>query len=245
MILAVFAKWGKSFLRAGNLQLARMKFHMCFEKCPQYETLDYSSLHESLSNLRSSKSFHQSRQSLNINIKPAKSPLLLNEIIQILESKTEKISLKVLKSLPSNKVIYDSTSSLQSNPNATSVRSEDSVSIINKLQSLNAIANGNYPLSEASGDIDSVPGPHLENIFYEECIYYLEKYGSHLSLCQFYIRHNEFKQALEYMLENEVGIDVFIEIYMGCLKDGRIICLQQSMLAIDSVLDIWKVGGYF
>ncbi|GJQ76679.1 hypothetical protein Trydic_g15535 [Trypoxylus dichotomus] len=221
----VFARWGKSFLHAGNLQLARLKFHMCFEKCSQYEAPDYSNLYESVSSIRSgSRSLHQSRLSLNISVKPLKNPLLLNEIIQILEMKTEKINMKVLKNLPSTKTLYDSTSSLQSNP-STSVRTEDSVSIINKLQSLNAIANGNYLLHDINGDFDKIDGPHLENIYYDECIYYLEKYGSHQSLCQFYVRHNDFRQALGYIIGYE---------------DGRINRLQETMLDFDPTLDTWK-----
>ncbi|KAI4468931.1 zinc finger fyve domain-containing protein 26 [Holotrichia oblita] len=237
----VFAKWGKSYLKAGNLQMARLKFHMCFEKCAQFETPDYSNFHESHSSLRgSNRSLHQSKLSLNSSFKPSKSPLLLNEIIQILESKTERVNIKVLKSLSSAKPLYDSTSSLQSNPASSTIRSEDSVSIISKLQSLNAIANGNFLQPDNCGDFDKINGPHLENIYYEECIYYLEKYGSHLSLCQFYIRHNDFRQTLEYIIENEVNTEIFIEIYMTCLKDGRIDHLQEIIFAMDPTLDIWK-----
>ncbi|KRT81270.1 hypothetical protein AMK59_5262, partial [Oryctes borbonicus] len=236
----VFARWGKSFLRAGNLQSARLKFHMCFEKCSQYDPPDYSNLYESFSSLRSgSRSLHQSKLSLNTSIKPLKSPLLLNEIIQILESKTEKINIKVLKSLSGTKSLYDSTSSLQSNLH-TSVRSEDSVSIINRLQSLNAVANGNFLHLDVNGDVDKIDGPHLENIYYEECIYYLEKYGSHQSLCQFYMRHNDFSQALGYIMKYEVSADTFVDIYMTCLKDGRIHYLQEAMQNFDPTLDMWK-----
>lgn len=218
---------------------------MCFEKCSQYEAPDYSNLYESSSSLRgSSRSLHQSKLSLNLPVKPQKSPLLLNEIIQILESKTEKINMKVFKNIASTKSLYDSTTSLQSNPNMP-VRSEDSVSIINKLQSLSAIANGNYILSDNGGDCERTSGPHLENIYYDECVYYLEKYGSHASLCQFYIRHDDFRQALEYIIENEVNTDIFIDVYMTCLKDGRINRLQEVMLIMDSTLDTWKVNIFF
>nr|XP_022905639.1 zinc finger FYVE domain-containing protein 26 homolog [Onthophagus taurus] len=235
----IFAMWGKSFLQAGNLQLARQKFKMCFEKTTHFD-LDRLSLSENQS-LRSNRSYYRT---LTDNKKILKDPLLLTEIVQILESKIDRINPKLYKQFPSTRSMYESTSSLASVStilNDQKYQNEDAVCIMNDLLSLEAIEQGNYAPSNFTIDENcEFYKPHIENIFYEECVYYLNKYGSAISLCQFYVRHKDFSEALLFIHKNKLSKDIFIEIYIDCLKEGVIELLHNAIVKIDPSFDIWK-----
>lgn len=236
----VFAAWGKSYLKAGSLQLAREKFQRCFDKTAHYETStelsgSYSSAH--LQHSKRSRSFSAAEN------RPTKNPPLLNEIVHILESNTCVIDARILKDVKNAKPLSSSTWSLNSSVNLP-LHNDPAVCILNKLKNLSNIAAGNYcAISDGSDSVKSlnVAKPHLEPIFYEECIYYLSRYGSHMSLLEFYVKHGDIYECLRYMLENHLSSDVFIEIYMLCLRENLVTILQENMSKIDSTLDVWKV----
>uniref|UniRef100_A0A1Y1MZQ5 FYVE-type domain-containing protein n=1 Tax=Photinus pyralis TaxID=7054 RepID=A0A1Y1MZQ5_PHOPY len=233
----VFAAWGKSYLKAGSLQRAREKFQRCFDKTAHYETSTELSNSYSSTQLPHylSKVLHSSEN------RPIKNPPLLNEIIQILESYTTIIDPKIVKEVKMSNTLLSSTCSL--NSSTTSVQNDMAVCILNKLRNLNNVMNGNYSAySDTTESMSSVgkTKPYLEPLFYEECVYYLTKYGSHISVLEFYLKHSDYHQCLKYMLDHRLNSDYFIDVYMLCLKENCVSELHETMSEIDSTLDIWK-----
>lgn len=243
--LGVFAAWGKSCLKAGSLLLAREKFQRCLDKNSQYENStnlsrlsDFNSSLDSLSLGRSRMSSRVSSTSISSENKPIKDPPLLYEIIQILETKTRTTSPKVIEKAQKVK-ISGSVSSLNQ-LSSFSVPVDTALSIVNRIKNLKEIASGNYSLSESKKINCYTSRPIIDPIFYDECVYYLSKYGTHLSLLEFYVRHGDIHTALMYLLECHLPSEIFIEVYMKCLKDGIVTILQEHMSRIDSSLDLWK-----
>lgn len=210
----VFAAWGKSCLKAGCLQMAREKFQRCFDKSGHYDSLSVSVVDDDLIDGAGFRSKF-SRSSTTDN-KPLKNPAILEQIIEILESRT---------------ISFTS----QTSPRKTTDKNNASAILIKaKLRNLKSIANGNL---ESKTDFK---GCNLDPVYFQECLYYLNKYGSHLGLLQFYLKHNNITQSLIYMYDNKVAVDIFIEVYIICLKDGKVNQLQKAMSRIDSTLEIWK-----
>ncbi|KAF5271758.1 hypothetical protein FQA39_LY08081 [Lamprigera yunnana] len=227
----VFAAWGKSYLRAGSLQKAREKFQRFFDKTGYYEAS--TDLSGSFSHFRTKMALPENH--------PIKNPPLLNEIIYILESNTTVMDPKILKDFK-HSTMTSSICSLNSS-STISVLSDQALCILNKLKNLNNIVAGNYDAYSDSAEavsILSVSKPYLDPLFYEECLYYLTKYGSHFSVLEFFIKHKRFCECLRYMLDHHLSTEHFIDIYMLCLRENHIHALHEAMSKIDSTLDIWK-----
>ncbi|XP_039282914.1 uncharacterized protein LOC111062947 [Nilaparvata lugens] len=76
---------------------------------------------------------------------------------------------------------------------------------------------------------------------YNECLYYLTKYGSHAQNLEFLVSHGEIAQVLDYTLEKNIDPNTFIEnVYLPCLRTARVQNLHQIMLSIDPQLTVWK-----
>lgn len=164
-----------------------------------------------------------------------RNPPLLKEIVHILESNCTPIENNLCVQVLNAK----KKESTKRNP---SRQNESAISILNKLKNLDAIASGNYySIPEDTHSATNNGKPYIEKIFYNECIFYLQKYGSHLSLLQFYVKHGEFHDALLYVVENQLNPEIFVEIYMLCLKSGVVNKLQENMSNIDCTLNLWKV----
>lgn len=216
----VFAAWGKCCLKSGSLQLAREKFQRCFTP------FEVSA---------------ESEASTSSGDNRLKDPPLLWEIIQILETKTTPINKKVLKKLEDSKKFTASTFSLNQSLCFT-LPLDPAICILNKLKNLDAIAAGNYYEEDETEDRAILNHkPRIQPLFYEECIFYLQKYGSALSLLRFLVKHNDFPRALHYIVENKIPLDTFTEIYLICLKEGVVDDLHACMSEIDPSLDVWKV----
>ncbi|XP_072390542.1 zinc finger FYVE domain-containing protein 26 homolog isoform X1 [Diabrotica undecimpunctata] len=237
----VFAVWGKSCLKAGSLQLAREKFQRYFDKTGHYDNISeysfsiQSDISESLS--RSKNVSRASNLSPLPESKPIKNPSLLNEIIHILEANTISIDPDIGTK---NESLSGSLSSL--NQSFIFSQSESAICVLNKLKNLKNIASKHYYQPVQAELKSHSTKPPIHKIFYDECVYYLRRYGSHLSLLDFYIKHGDIQVALNYIIDNNLGTEVFIEIYMKCLKDGIVATLQEKISLIDSTLDLWK--GY-
>jgi zinc finger FYVE domain-containing protein 26 len=240
----VFTAWGKSCLKAGCLLLAREKFQRVLDKNSQYETssISRSDLNRSLDSLSlPSRSRVSSRISIGSTCsesKPLKDPPLLHEIVQILESNTRIVHPKALKKAQSIQ-ISGSLSSLNQMSHY-SVQVDTALSIVSRVKNLQQIASGNYSLSRDNETKSCASRPTIDPIFYDECVYYLSKYGTHLSLLEFFLRHGDVHEVLVYILENQLSSEIFIEIYTKCLKEGVVNVLQGEMSKIDSSLEIWK-----
>lgn len=221
-------------MKAGSLQLAREKFQRCLLKAPFDATSELESSFSVGKRLRTTSSSASSAEN-----RP-KDPPLLYEIIQILETKTIPIHKNVLKKMDSGKMLSASTFSL--NQLGFNLPSDAAICILNKLKNLDAIAAGNYYEEEADENKVLNFTPRIQPIFYEECIFYLQKYGSPYSLLRFFTKHNDFNAALKYVLDAKIAPDIFTEIYIICLKDGLIDKLHACMREMDTSLDIWKVA---
>ena len=244
--LGVFAAWGKSCLKAGSLVLAREKFQRCLDKTGHYESTsdqaslsDFDESHESLN--RGRYISRTSNMSSVSDTKPVKNPPILNEIIYILESKTLPVDSDVIKDIEDQQL---SNSTLTLNQSfGKSSQAGAAISILSKLKNLKNISNGNYCQSTERYKLKSYSSrPSIDYLFYDECIYYLTKYGTHSSLLDFYVKHGDISRALNYIVDNQLNTDPFIDVYMKCLKDGVINILQENMAKIDSTLEVWKVS---
>lgn len=234
----VFAAWGKSCLKAGCLFSAREKFQRCFEKI-LHKTSEYFLSSDSDSSRDGLKPIRHLRISSTSDMKPVRTPPLLKEIIQMLESNSTPIDEELLKVTKNNKLHI----TLNRSQNLSGTQVDVAVCILNKLKHLNAIAAGNYySINEEKLTQSQKKKPYIEPIIYKECLFYLQKYGTHLSLLEFYVKHKEFHDALLYLIENRLTPDIFIEIYMICLKSGVVNKLQENMSSIDSTLNLWKVS---
>ncbi|KAJ8962783.1 hypothetical protein NQ318_001182 [Aromia moschata] len=244
-VTGVFGAWGKNCLKAGSLLAARDKFQRCLDKNSYYENLsDYNSQSDIDETSENPTKPRPTSKTSNVNVlsetKPAKNPSLLNEIIYILESKTMNISSEVLKHRENQK-LSTSLLSLSQCSSIISFQPDAAVCVLNKLKNLNKVSAGNYyQLTNNEKTRPCASRPSISDIFYEECIYYLTKYGTHLSLLEFYIRHGNIDSALNYIVDNQLSTEVFIDIYLKCLKEGIVSVLQEHMSDIDSTLDLWK-----
>lgn len=223
-ISGVFVAWGKACLKVGNVQMARTKFEKCMDRSAHFER-------DKTSNLGTlEQSRHRfSKSSWNLDTlrgsKPSRDPPLLKDIIQILEPMIRTSNLK-------------ETQYYQRNDHSQAML------IVNKLESLNALASRNTRLQDNESVDQSRYGDdetEMRNVFYDECVYYLNNYGSHLILCQFFVKYGDFDRVLRYICDNDLNADLFIEIYLMCLKMGRIEELHKAMINIDVTFKMWEV----
>ncbi|XP_044744679.1 zinc finger FYVE domain-containing protein 26 [Coccinella septempunctata] len=235
---SVFAAWGKKLLKAGCLTKAREKINRCFNSNRRYDSRcdSFSEYDDEVSAKGSNFYLNKSFSDLNEK-KPLTNSPLLNEIINILECKSAVIDKNIvdevsMANLSTSKVLNQ----------CYLIQKDPAVSILNKLRNLDCISSGKYyfPTDRKVQISYATNRPIVDTVFYNECIFYLSRYGSHQSLLDFYIRHGELDQALQYILGNNMGSDIFIEIYMNCLKDGLVNVLQENIAKIDSTLDVWK-----
>ncbi|XP_070571338.1 zinc finger FYVE domain-containing protein 26-like isoform X2 [Ptychodera flava] len=75
----------------------------------------------------------------------------------------------------------------------------------------------------------------------EECLYYLKSYGSHLSIVEFYKKHNFLPKAVQYIVEQQCSTEIFIEgLLLPSIKGGDLSQLQEQMLIYDPSLEKWN-----
>ncbi|XP_024936036.1 zinc finger FYVE domain-containing protein 26 homolog isoform X2 [Cephus cinctus] len=231
----VWAAWGKACLKVGCFEQARDKFTHCLDKvlyegndewiflpCPSEisgESNDNVVSTSKQPKAPDGKLESEAKNNLKIQKKheilrnrPAKDPPLLSEILQILE----------------NLNLYD-----QSGIHDTRAKSTVAHEVLSTLNSLTALSQGQCNVSHSTSI--------TKNIYYQESLYYLLMYGSHLSIMEFFVKHNEFEKCLAYTLENDIDPDLFFNgVYIRCLKNGCVERLYESMRAKDASLLLWK-----
>ncbi|XP_042593060.1 zinc finger FYVE domain-containing protein 26-like isoform X4 [Cyprinus carpio] len=98
-------------------------------------------------------------------------------------------------------------------------------------------------LEEALSDsapLDGAEGRVQQCSYYQECLFYLLTYGTHLSLISFYLRHDCLRDALTHIQNKECSEDVFLEgIFQPCLERGRLGALQGLLETLDPTLETW------
>lgn len=78
--------------------------------------------------------------------------------------------------------------------------------------------------------------------FYDECLYYLTRYGSHNSILTFLIENDQLDTALKYFLYQNVDADSFINvIFLPFLRRGKVDDVFIKLLMhMDETLLVWK-----
>ena len=210
----VWAAWGKACLKVGYFDRAREKFSHCLDKV-LYENFDdwvILSHPESFDSAEDSESQNLKVELTNprkheaVKSRPLKDPPLLTEILQILEN----LSLN--------------GQGFKSGANAAQ-------EILNTLNSLKAISQGNYPTHSVWN----------ENVYYQESLFYLLMYGSCSSILEFFMKQKEFDKCLVFVMENDVDQDLFFNaVYLRCLRSENVENLLNAMRGKDPSLLIWK-----
>lgn len=212
--------------------MARDIFQRCWDKSGCNESMSDLSI-ASDDSIRKSISISKSPIQMGFETKTPKNPTLLKEIINILES-----NMKLLRPYSKGTVQKQLAGSMftLNNPD-----SDNAVYILNKMKNLKKLTDGNYNETEETPQLQSFSRKPSSNIFYNECIFYLGKYGTHMNLLDFLVKNGNVYEALKYIVENQLHTDIFIQVYLKCLKDGLIGILQGYILTIDSSFEIWKV----
>lgn len=207
----------------------------CFDKTSHFETS--GELDESFGSGRWKLQSRLSILSLGTEKGPAKDPPLLEEIIKILESNTTPINSEIVVKLEDHcRSLSASASSLNF---SSSPPSEMAFCILSKLRNLGSIVEGKNPILEERNTNTNVP--HMEPLFYDECVYYLQRYGTRISMLRFYIKHCQFDSALNHIVDLRLSPEIFTEIYLTCLKEGVVDVFHEHLLKIDPTFNVWQV----
>uniref|UniRef100_A0A3B3ZBL6 Zinc finger FYVE domain-containing protein 26 n=1 Tax=Periophthalmus magnuspinnatus TaxID=409849 RepID=A0A3B3ZBL6_9GOBI len=98
-----------------------------------------------------------------------------------------------------------------------------------------------YELEEAlseSGPIERSDGQKRNSSFHQECLFYLNTYGTHLALISFYMRHDCLLEALKHLLNKECPDEVFLEgVLQPSLEQGRLGSLEEVLEKLDPGLE--------
>ncbi|XP_072896254.1 zinc finger FYVE domain-containing protein 26 isoform X1 [Hemitrygon akajei] len=116
---------------------------------------------------------------------------------------------------------------------ALSTQGDDILASLRELETM-LKANGAAP--EIKGD-----GKVKQHAFYDECLFYLQSYGSNLAIISFYMRHNCTREALEHLLNKVCPEEVFIRgIFIPSYKTGKLHDLENLMEELDPSLETWS-----
>ncbi|XP_031165681.1 zinc finger FYVE domain-containing protein 26 isoform X2 [Sander lucioperca] len=113
-------------------------------------------------------------------------------------------------------------------PTLTTALGEDILASLRQLEEL---------LCEA-GPVDRPEGQTQSSSLHQECLYYLNTYGTHLALISFYMRHDCMTEALTYLLDKECPDEVFLEgVLQPSLERGCLGMLQGILEKLDPGLE--------
>uniref|UniRef100_A0A8D0CMK2 Zinc finger FYVE domain-containing protein 26 n=1 Tax=Sander lucioperca TaxID=283035 RepID=A0A8D0CMK2_SANLU len=89
-----------------------------------------------------------------------------------------------------------------------------------------------------AGPVDRPEGQTQSSSLHQECLYYLNTYGTHLALISFYMRHDCMTEALTYLLDKECPDEVFLEgVLQPSLERGCLGMLQGILEKLDPGLE--------
>ncbi|XP_037652726.1 zinc finger FYVE domain-containing protein 26 isoform X1 [Sebastes umbrosus] len=89
-----------------------------------------------------------------------------------------------------------------------------------------------------AGPVDRPEGQTQSSNLHQECLYYLNTYGTHMALISFYMRHDCVTEALTYLLNKECPDEVFLEgVLQPSLERGRLGMLQGILEKLDPGLE--------
>lgn len=146
--------------------------------------------------------------------KPSRNPPLVDEICRILESSASPVASK-----PAQK---------NGDKNVTAQE------VTQVLLTLKTLSQGK--------SLNPSVVSRKNSVQYEEQIFYLSTYGSHQGLVDFYMKNEEWKTALTYILQEQLEPDVFLDsLFLPSYKSEQQERLKAEMLAVDNSLEIFKV----
>ncbi|XP_072425192.1 zinc finger FYVE domain-containing protein 26 isoform X1 [Chiloscyllium punctatum] len=108
--------------------------------------------------------------------------------------------------------------------------------ILASLRELETVLKGDGTGFEVTGD-----GKIKQKVFYQECLYYLQTYGTNLAIISFYMRHNCMREALQHLLDKACPEEVFMQgIFKPSYESGRLHALENLMEHMDPSLEKWS-----
>ncbi|XP_041069724.1 zinc finger FYVE domain-containing protein 26 isoform X2 [Carcharodon carcharias] len=108
--------------------------------------------------------------------------------------------------------------------------------ILASLKELEAVLKGEGAGFETMGD-----GKIKHQVFYQECLFYLQTYGTNLAIISFYMRHNCMREALQHLLDKVCPEEVFIRgIFIPSYETGKLHALENLMEHMDPSLERWS-----
>nr|XP_053652901.1 uncharacterized protein LOC128702615 [Cherax quadricarinatus] len=118
--------------------------------------------------------------------------------------------------------------------------------VLHSLKNLNRIAQGNLNYRDTPRQVffgqrnKKVNPSRIESAFQIECKYYLSLYGSHSMSIQYFMRHRLMQECVEYLLAEDVNVEVFIEnVLIPCLRCGYLDQLMRCLYASDPHMEKW------
>ncbi|XP_071385189.1 zinc finger FYVE domain-containing protein 26 [Centroberyx affinis] len=89
-----------------------------------------------------------------------------------------------------------------------------------------------------TGPVERPEGPTQNSNLHQECLYYLNTYGTHLALVSFYMRQDCMTEALTHLLNKDCPDEVFLEgVLQPSLERGRLGMLQGILETLDPGLE--------
>lgn len=171
--------------------------------------------------------------------RPAKSPPLLDEIMQILELTCHSHQPEVIARAS---IIKDSNTSLASNRSKKREQfslHEPALNVMHTLLTLRNVTRGVYAGSRNGKNAANKLTKSTR--FYDECLYYLTRYGSHNNILTFLIRNEQLVTALKYFLHQNVDADSFINVvFLPFLRGGKVDVIIKQLMHMDETLLVWK-----
>ncbi|XP_075222931.1 zinc finger FYVE-type containing 26 spastizin [Lycorma delicatula] len=114
---------------------------------------------------------------------------------------------------------------------------EGSCTLEARLSKLNAMVTGKQKVVK----IKENTSKKLDDHVYKECMYYLNRYGTHSQNLNFLMIHADIQKVLDYFRRTSIETEYFVEnIYLPCLRNGHVAALYEAMLSIDPKLFTWK-----
>ncbi|XP_063877938.1 uncharacterized protein LOC135109948 [Scylla paramamosain] len=171
--------------------------------------------------------------------KPCK-PSLLSEVIKYLESNPFQVNQQVMEQAQRTR-----SSIMLTDHNKLS--SSQALVVLHSLQSLHKIAEGSLTCKDSyqraslrSNKQRKASTPKMESIFQAECKYYLTLYGNHAMTIQYFMRHRQTQECVEYIQHTNVDLEVFIQnALLSILRRGQLSPLMASIHAADPHMEKW------
>ncbi|XP_067639566.1 zinc finger FYVE domain-containing protein 26 homolog isoform X2 [Eurosta solidaginis] len=250
----VMAAHGLSCLRAGCFDTAREKFSYCMTKLSSEFMNDkitnfiMSTTYDMDNNDNSLEGYQE--QDIRATKRPQRGPPLLQEIIKTIENtqclKPQPETLKRASLIRSSNTSLASLISRRKDSCPIRLH-EPALGILTTLANLKNITKGQYTdlHSNVVGlhtNLDNKTGQYLQHTrAFEECLYYVLTYGSHIDVLQYLIRHHEHIAALKYFLQQNLEFELFIHnIFLVSLRYGEVPDLIGNMQKLDASLTIWR-----